>query len=72
MFDGADGAAQFGEALAAGRSRLAGIGALGLGEVVQHAVAVIGPEHDLSPAARRRFSATSAFSTATMSTSPSR
>ena len=47
VLDGADGAAQFGEAAQPADRGIAGIGALGLGEIVEHAMAVIGPEHDL-------------------------
>ena len=47
VLDGADGAAQFGEAAQPADRGIAGIGALGFREIVEHAMAVIGPEHDL-------------------------
>ena len=47
MFDGADGAAQFGEPAQPADRGVAGIGALGFGEIVEHAMAMIRPEHDL-------------------------
>ena len=72
VLDGADGAAEFGEAAEAADGGVAGIGALGCGEIVEHAVAVIGAEHDLVFDERLRFSASSALSTAIISTSPSR
>ena len=47
VLDGADGAAQFGEAAQPADRGVAGIGALGFREIVEHAMAVIRPEHDL-------------------------
>jgi hypothetical protein len=46
IFDCADRAAQFGEAAQPADRGVAGVGPLGLGEVVEHAMAVIRPEHD--------------------------
>ena len=47
MLDGTDGAAQFGEAAQPADRGIAGIGSLGFCEIVEHAMAVIGPKHDL-------------------------
>src|SRR4051812_33893892 len=47
MLDRADRAAQLGEAAEATDRGVARIGALGRREIVQHAVAVVGPEYDL-------------------------
>ena len=47
VFDGADRAAQFSEPAEPADRGVAGIGALGLREIVEHAMAVIRPEHDL-------------------------
>ena len=47
VLDGADGAAQFGKAAQPADRGVTGIGALGLGKIVEHAMAVIRPEHDL-------------------------
>ena len=46
VFDSADSAAEFGEAAQPADRGIAGIGAFGFREIVEHAVAVIRPEHD--------------------------
>ena len=45
--DGPNRAAEFGEAAEAADGGVAGVGALGGGEIVEHAVAVVRAEHDL-------------------------
>jgi hypothetical protein len=40
-------AAEFGEAAEAADGGVAGVGALGRGEIVEHAVTVVGSEYDL-------------------------
>ena len=47
MFDGANRTAQFGQSPQPADRGIARIGPLGLGEIVEHAVAVIRPEYDL-------------------------
>ncbi|MET4256502.1 hypothetical protein ABIC09_001433 [Bradyrhizobium sp. S3.12.5] len=47
MLDRADRAAELGEAAEAADGSIAGIGALGRGEIIEHAVAVVRAEYDL-------------------------
>ena len=47
MLDGADRTAQFGQPPQPADRGIAGIGPLGHSEIVEHAMAVIGPEHNL-------------------------